>query len=122
MRVWIIVRRRRQLQLLCVAVFTSCNDVVCGMMHGAWEVQRLATVDLGTAHLNNASRWSRKSNIVSHPFHTPPPSRLLPHAVLKIVSITDDNLVEKANLRMGSKKANLNYSVVDVKWNPDPGE
>jgi hypothetical protein len=42
--------------------------------------------------------------------------------VLKIVSITDDNLMEKANLRMGSKKANLNYSVVDVKWNPDPGD
>jgi hypothetical protein len=41
--------------------------------------------------------------------------------VLKIVSITDDTLTEKANLRMGSKKANLNYSVVDVKWNPDPG-
>ena len=48
----------------------------------------------------------------------------LPHrlAVMKIVSVTGDSISEKVNLRAGAKRANLNYSVVDVKWNPDPCE
>jgi len=36
--------------------------------------------------------------------------------VLKIVNICDDKLEESANLRVG--KVNLNFSSVDVKWNP----
>ena len=51
-----------------------------------------------------------------------PCCRFVLRAVLKIVSVTSDSLVETANLRVGSnRKANLNYSVVDVKWNPVAG-
>jgi hypothetical protein len=36
--------------------------------------------------------------------------------VLKIVSLGDEGLKEKQNLRVG--KINLNYSSGDVKWHP----
>ncbi len=42
-------------------------------------------------------------------------------AVLKVVSVSEDTLTEKLNLRLGSRRSNLNYSVVDVKWNPSAG-
>jgi hypothetical protein len=42
-------------------------------------------------------------------------------AVLKTVKLEHDTIEEVCNMRSGLRKANLNYSVVDVKWSPVAG-
>ena len=65
----------------------------------------MATVDLGTAHLNNASRWSRKSNLPSLPPPTHPSPHTHTHNLLQVTNameyyfvirdITDDQVVDQ---------------------------
>lgn len=47
-------------------------------------------------------------------------SQLFQFTVFKIVSIEEDQFVEKTNLRVG-KNINLNFSAADVEWNQKEG-